>query len=187
MDTYIVAGLGNPGLRYCRTRHNIGFLVLDYISKQLNIRVNKLAFKSKVAYTEINGKKVILMKPQTYMNSSGIAIFECAQYHDVPPENIIVICDDISLPANKIRIRRKGSSGGHNGLKSIINMMDSDEFPRIRVGISDRENESELKDWVLGKLTKDYLDEFEKQLPLLYTAVTDIIGGNIEKAMADLN
>lgn len=189
MGTYIIAGLGNPGLRYSRTRHNIGFLVLDHIADKLGVKVKKLAFKSKVAYTEINGNKVILMKPQTYMNASGIAIFECSQFYDIPPENIIVICDDVSLPSNRIRVRRKGSSGGHNGLKSIINMLESDDFPRIRIGIDDREDKenTELKDWVLGRLTKEYLEVFEKQLPEIYEAVKDIIDGNIEKAMTSLN
>ena len=132
---YIIAGLGNPGREYDMTRHNIGFEVIDYLAEQYNVKVNKLKFKSLYGETNLGGEKVYLVKPQTYMNLSGEAIREFCAFYKIPSENVIIINDDISLEAGKVRIRRKGSAGGHNGLKSIIYQLGTDEFPRIKMGV----------------------------------------------------
>ena len=128
---YIIAGLGNPGPDYEKTRHNIGFLTANAIAADLGVKIDRLKFKSLTANAVIAGEKCLLMKPQTFMNNSGEAIGEAARFFKVPPENVIVISDDISLPPGTIRIRRKGSAGGHNGLKSIIAHLGSDNFPRV--------------------------------------------------------
>ena len=131
---FIVVGLGNPGSKYTLTRHNSGFLCIDMLAEKLNFKVDKLKFKSLIADTTINGHRCIVMKPQTYMNNSGEAIRECAAFYKIKPENVIVIYDDISLDVGKLRIRRKGTDGGHNGIKSIIYHLNNDQFPRIKVG-----------------------------------------------------
>ena len=134
---YIVAGLGNPGKDYAATRHNAGFMALDHLAQRLNAKVNRAKFDALCGDAGIGGRAVLLMKPQTYMNASGIAISAAAEYYKIPPEHVIVLCDDITQAPGKLRIRRSGSAGGHNGLKSIIGMLDSENFPRIRLGIGE--------------------------------------------------
>ncbi|MBQ3897377.1 MAG: aminoacyl-tRNA hydrolase, partial [Clostridia bacterium] len=148
---FIIAGLGNPGREYEQTRHNIGFIAANAIAEAHGVKIDRLKFKALTATCVIGTEKVLLMKPQTFMNNSGEAIGEAARFYKVPPENILIIADDISLPPGTLRIRRKGTAGGHNGLKSIINHLDSTEFPRIKIGVGDRENpDEELMDYVLG-------------------------------------
>ncbi|MCL2098897.1 MAG: aminoacyl-tRNA hydrolase [Oscillospiraceae bacterium] len=156
---YIVAGLGNPGLKYVYTRHNAGFLALDYISQKYDFKINNLKFRAYCGhYIFKNGGDrfgVLFMKPQTYMNDSGKAVIQAANSFNVPPENIMVISDDTSLPAGKIRIRAKGSDGGQKGLRSIIEMLGTEDFPRIKIGIGEKPHpDMELSRWVLSKFTK---------------------------------
>ena len=153
---YVIAGLGNPGLEYEGTRHNAGFFVIDALAAELNEDVSRLRFKSKTAEVTINGKRCLLMKPTTYMNNSGEAIVQALEFYKIPVENLIVVCDDISLDPGKLRIRRKGSHGGHNGLRSICELPGSDDFPRIKIGVGKKPHpDYDLAKWVLGKFGKE--------------------------------
>ncbi len=181
---YIIAGLGNPGKEYDMTRHNIGFEVIDYIADKYNIKVNKLKFKALYGTLNIGDEKVYLIKPQTYMNLSGEAISQFASFFKVPVENIIIVNDDVSLEAGKVRIRRKGSDGGHNGLKSIIYLLKSDEFPRIKIGVGSPENKDyDLADYVLGRFTKDEIPVLEESIKNAAKAAEAIIKRGIDFAM----
>jgi len=185
---FIIVGLGNPGKQYEKTRHNVGFMSLDYIAKDLNIKINKLKFKSLSQETVISGKKVLFLKPQTYMNNSGIAVYEAAEYYNVPIENILTLEDDVALPSNRLRIRKNGSHGGHNGLKSIINMLESENFTRIKIGVGDRIHpQIQLADWVTGALSASEMKGFTENLPNIYEAVLMIVNGETENAMAKFN
>jgi len=151
---YIIAGLGNPGGKYMFTRHNTGFLALDYISQKYGFKINTVKFKSLCALNNKSG--ALFMKPQTYMNNSGEAISEAARFYKIPPENILVISDDISLPTGKVRIRKNGSDGGQKGLRSIIEHLSTDEFPRIKIGIGDKPHpDYDAAAWVLSELSKE--------------------------------
>ena len=149
---YIVAGLGNPGKEYENTRHNAGFLTVDFIAERKGVRIDRAKFNALTAVLEIGGVGVLLMKPQTYMNLSGEAVGEAASFYKIPPERVIVLCDDISFAPGRVRIRRSGSAGGHNGLKSIIASLGSDAFVRFKIGVGERVDKSQdLADFVLGK------------------------------------
>jgi len=185
---YLVVGLGNPGDNYKMTRHNIGFEVIDYMAKQYNIRINKLKFKALYGECNINGEKVYLVKPQTYMNLSGESVAEFAGFFKIKPENIIVIHDDISLKAGRMRIRTKGSDGGHNGIKNIIYLLKSDEFPRIKIGVGSPENKDyDLADYVLGRFTKDEIPVLEDVIIKTVKAAELIISGRADMAMNRYN
>lgn len=184
---YIIAGLGNPGKEYETTRHNIGFETIDYIAEKYNIKVNKLKFKSLYGETNIGGEKVFLIKPQTYMNLSGEALREFSAFYKIPPENIIVISDDINLAAGRIRIRAKGSDGGHNGLKSIIYQLGSDCFPRIRLGVGAPDAGRELAGFVLGRFSKEEIPVLEDAIVRAKNAVEEIIEKSIDSAMNKYN
>ena len=165
---YIIAGLGNPGEKYLDTRHNAGFLALDYISKEYNFKINTVKFKSICA----TKSGALFMKPQTYMNNSGEAVSEAARFYKIPPENILVISDDISLPVGKVRIKKGGSDGGQKGLKSIIYHLSDDGFPRIKIGIGDKPHpDYELADWVLSKFSKEDDKIISESLPKVYDCV----------------
>lgn len=149
---YIIAGLGNPGKQYDGTRHNIGFSAIDTLASSLGVRVEKLKFQSLTADTLIAGKRVLLMKPHTFMNLSGQAIRDAAAFHKIPIHHVLVIVDDISLPVGSLRIRKKGSDGGHNGLKNIIYLTGHNDFPRVKIGVGQKPHpDFDLVDWVLGK------------------------------------
>lgn len=185
---YILVGLGNPGKEYEKTRHNIGFMALDFISKKLNIEFNTQKFKSSYGFGNFGDKKVILLKPQTFMNLSGQAVVLLMSFYKVPPENVVLIYDDISLPVGKMRIRTQGSHGGHNGVKNIVSLAGSKNFSRIKIGVGDKPNENwDLADWVLSRFSKDELDLIEKNMPKVYDALDLIIQGKIDKAMNDFN
>lgn len=185
---YIIAGLGNPGKNYVGTRHNMGFEVIDTIAAKYNININKEKFKAQFGEGRIGNEKVILVKPQTFMNLSGESIREFVEFYKLDSENLIVIYDDISLPVGKLRIRPKGSAGGHNGMKSIIYQIQSDVFPRIKVGVGAPENKDyDLADYVLGRFTKE---EVETLIPVAVkaaSAVETIITAGTEKAMSEYN
>ena len=185
---YMIVGLGNPGKQYETTRHNAGFICLDLLSEKHGIKVNKLKFKSLMGDGRINGKRCLLLKPQTFMNLSGEAVREAADFYKIPPERIIVICDDISLEPGKIRIRRKGSAGGQNGLKNIILHLNGDNFPRIKVGIGAKPNpEYDLADWVLSHFSKDEAKLIKDAAEKVIGATEYMVKDNIDKAMSDYN
>ena len=185
---YIIAGLGNPGAQYDMTRHNIGFHTIDYIADKHGIKMKKLKFKAVYGEGVISGEKVYLVKPQTYMNLSGESICEMARFYKIPPENIIVISDDISLDTGRIRVRPKGSAGGHNGLKSIIYLLGTDEFPRVKMGVgAPKHEEIDLADHVLGRFTKDEIPVMEDAIIRAEGAISEIIRNGAQSAMNKFN
>ncbi len=152
---YIIAGLGNPGMEYDNTRHNAGFNVLDTLASQLGENINRMKFKGKTAEVSVGGKRCLLLKPTTYMNNSGESIVAAMEFYKIDIAHVIVVCDDISLNTGKLRIRRKGSHGGHNGLRSICELTGSDDFPRIKIGVGKKPHpDYDLAKWVLGKFNK---------------------------------
>lgn len=181
---YLLVGLGNPDRKYENTRHNCGWLALDYIAGKLGCKVNKIKFKSFVGEAAIGGKKVLLMKPTTYMNNSGQAVVEAMNFYKIKPENVIVIFDDISLDVGKMRIRQKGSDGGQKGMRSIIYLSGSDAFPRIKIGIGAKPNPNwDLADWVLSKFTDDERKMLDAMFDNAYSAVELMLDGKIDRAM----
>lgn len=152
----MIVGLGNPGVAYEKTRHNVGFRTVDRVAGILQTEIDNLRFCSLMRMVHHRGQKVLLLKPQTYMNESGKAVATLAEYYNIPPERIIVVFDDISLPVGKIRVRRDGSAGGHNGVKSVIQCLGTDQFPRVKVGVGAKPHpDYDLADWVLSRLTFD--------------------------------
>ena len=149
--SWLIVFLGNPGPRYEMTRHNAGFMAADAMAKEKNVNINKARFKALTATCDIGGESVLLMKPQTFMNLSGDAVAQAARFYKIPPEHVIVVSDEISLPIGKLRIRTKGSAGGHNGLKDIIAKLGTDAFPRIRIGVGAPPHpDYDMADWVLS-------------------------------------
>ena len=148
---WLIVGLGNPGQKYEHTRHNMGFLTVDLLAEQLNVKLNKVKFKSAYNIVRFAGQKCLVMKPQTYMNLSGEAVGEAARFYKIPADHVIVLSDDISLPLGKLRVRGNGSAGGHNGLKNIIAHLGTDAFPRVKVGVGAPEHD--IVDWVIGPFT----------------------------------
>ena len=185
---YLIAGLGNPGSQYEMTRHNIGFHTIDYIADELGVKIKKLKYKALYGEGEINGEKVFLVKPQTYMNLSGESIVEFVRFFKIPVENVIIISDDISLDTGRLRIRGKGSAGGHNGLKSIIYQLQSENFARIRIGVGLPEHQDyDLADYVLGRFSKDEIPVLEDAIIKAYKAAKEIIARGTESAMNRYN
>lgn len=185
---FMIVGLGNPGIEYEYTRHNAGFLCVDYIADKLGVKIDK--FKNKAYYTtaDFDGKKVILVKPQTYMNLSGEAVVGLLNFFKVDTDKLLVISDDISLDVGKMRIRRKGSDGGQKGLRSIIELTGKDDFPRVKVGIGKKPNPNyDLAKWVLSKFKDDELKELENIKENVYSAAKLIINDQIDKAMNKFN
>lgn len=182
--THIVVGLGNPGNKYFNTRHNTGFLCMDYLSQKYFADVKKIKFKALVGETVICGKRVLLMKPQTLMNASGDAVAEAAAFYKIPPENVIVMCDDINLDVGRMRVRAKGSDGGQKGLRSIILRLGSDEFPRIRMGVGMKPTpEWDLADWVLSEFSKDDQKKLFECFDYACQGIEKLISGDIDGAM----
>lgn len=181
---YIIAGLGNPGAKYEMTRHNAGFLAIDLLAIKEGFDVKKLRHHALTADVNINGKRCLVMKPQTMMNNSGEAVGEAARFYKIPAENVIIIYDDISLDVGQTRIRRKGSAGGHNGIKSIIAHLGSEDFPRIKIGVGKKPTpEYDLVNWVLGRFPKELEPDLKAALENTASAVELIIDGQIDKAM----
>ena len=182
--SFIVAGLGNPGQQYQKTRHNVGFVAVDYIAAKLGIKIDRAKFHSLVAEAKIGEVRVLLMKPETFMNNSGVAIGEAASFYKIPPERVLVLHDEISFDPGMMRIRRKGSAGGHNGLKSIIAHLASEEFPRVKIGVGKKPNpEYDLADWVLGKFPESDLKALRDRFGDIATASELIVKGEIDNAM----
>lgn len=185
---YIVAGLGNVGARYEKNRHNVGFNALDYISGRSGIEVKRLRHMAMIGTGTIAGKKVILLKPQTYMNNSGDAVADAAKFYKIPPEKILIIFDDASLEAAKLRIRKSGSDGGHNGIKSIIRRLGAETFPRIKIGVGVKPRpEYDLADWVLSDLSQKERNAISEKYDAVYEALTLILNDDFEKAMQLFN
>jgi len=184
---YLIVGLGNPGKQYDMTRHNIGFHTIDYIADKYGAKLTKLKFKAVYGEATISGEKVYLVKPQTYMNLSGDSVGEMAQFYKIPPENIIVINDDISLDIGRIRVRPKGSAGGHNGIKSIIAHLGTQEFPRVKVGVGEKPARMDLADYVLGHFSKEEQATMDDAVKEAADAVCEIVNVGIAQAMNDHN
>lgn len=180
---YIVVGLGNSGTKYENTRHNAGFIAVDRLAQKLGVKIDRIKYKSLVTTCTIGDKKVLLMKPSTYMNNSGLAVTEAMNFYKIPPENVIVLFDDISLDVGKMRIRRKGSDGGHNGIKNIIYLSGSDRFPRIKIGVGHKPEKWDLADWVLSRFTESELKVLEETADKAVQAVELMLDNQIDKAM----
>ncbi len=185
---WIVAFLGNPGLKYNGTRHNAGFMAADAMEKKLGVSINKMRFKALTQTVDIGGKKVLLMKPQTYMNLSGDAIVQAANFYKVPPERVIVVSDETALPIGRLRIRRGGSAGGHNGLKSVIARLGTDQFPRIRLGVGDKPHpDYDMADWVLSAFKGQDAADMELVAERAADAVESYITEGADRAMNKFN
>ena len=183
---FVILGIGNPGKKYDGTRHNIGFIAMDYMSAKYGIKINKIKHKSLIGEGNIAGEKVLLVKPQTFVNLSGEALREICSYYKVPAENVIVIHDDVSLPCGRLRIRKKGSDGGHNGIKSIIYHLNSDAFPRVKLGVGEKPHpDYDLADWVLSQFKKDELALLHEAAEKACSAAELIVAGDIDKAMSN--
>lgn len=183
--SWIVVGLGNPGKEYESTRHNMGFLTVDGLADKESFKFSKLRFKAWTATWKCGDAKVLVMKPQTFMNLSGEAVGEAARFYKVPADHVLVISDDISLPVGKLRIRSGGSAGGHNGLKNIIQHLGTDQFPRIKVGVGGPEHD--LIDWVIGKPGAEEQKILIESLDRAVSAIPYIIENGTYKAMNKFN
>ena len=188
---WILAGLGNPGEKYAKTRHNMGFLTVDLLAEKQGVKLNKVKFKAAYNILRFGGARVLVMKPQTFMNLSGEAVREAAQFYKIPPEHGLVIYDDVSLPVGKLRVRPSGSAGGHNGIKNIIAHLGTDRFPRIKIGVGDPGGTGEdrdMIDWVIGVPSqadrKILLDTFSRAID---AAACIIENDGCQKAMNDFN
>ncbi|RKD20915.1 peptidyl-tRNA hydrolase, PTH1 family [Caminicella sporogenes DSM 14501] len=179
---YVIVGLGNPGKKYEGTRHNVGFDVVEYLGYRNNIDIKKIKHKALIGEGMIEGKKVMLVKPQTFMNLSGESVLEICRYYDVDFNKLIVIYDDIDIDFGKIRIRKKGSAGTHNGMRNIIYNLQSDEFPRIRIGIGKPEK-GDLVSYVIGKFKDDEKEDILISIKTAACALECIIREGIDKAM----
>ena len=183
---YIIVGLGNPGKKYENTRHNMGFLAIDRMAEEYGISVDKIKFKALVGEGRIAGQRVVLVKPQTYMNLSGESVQEIMHFYKEDIENLIVIYDDLDIAAGKIRVRKKGSAGTHNGMRNIVQMLSDDGFPRIRVGIGS-EKKGDLIDFVIGGVSKSEMELLREGVTQASKAAVAIVEKGIEKAMNEYN
>jgi PTH1 family peptidyl-tRNA hydrolase len=183
---YIIVGLGNPGKEYAGTRHNVGFDTIDCLAEKYNTNLNKLKFNSVYGEININGEKVMLVKPVTYMNRSGIAVAEIVKFYKVEIEKVIVVYDDIDIPPGTLRIRPHGSSGTHNGMKSIIYQLQNDKFPRLRVGIG-RNPQMDLADYVLQRFSKDEREKIDNIIKSAVEAIEEIVVKSLDSAMQKYN
>ncbi|MBO4770888.1 MAG: aminoacyl-tRNA hydrolase [Clostridia bacterium] len=184
---FIIAFLGNPGKEYEGTRHNAGFFVSGIVEQKYGVKINRAKFDSLTAEISESGRKILLLKPQTYMNLSGRAVLKASSFYKIPAENIIAVCDDVNLDVGSIRVRRKGSDGGQKGLRSIIDSLGSDGFPRVRVGVGKKPGGGELVSWVLGKISAEQTDNFAKAAADAAEAALMIADGRIEEAMSRFN
>lgn len=187
---HVIVGLGNPGKRYEQTRHNLGFLTIDYLSEDLGILVNKLKHKSLVGEGRFGRCKVLLVKPQTYMNLSGEALREIVTYYNVEPGELLVVYDDLDIPTGSLRIRKQGSAGTHNGMRSIIKCLGFNDFPRIRIGIGLREEmefPGDMADFVTGGFWKEERKPLKQAIIKVTTAIKVYLEDGIDKAMNEYN
>ncbi len=185
---YLVVCLGNPGREYEATRHNTGFIFADLLAEKYDFKINRIQFKAVTGSVTINGRRCLVVKPQTYMNNSGQSVREAASFYKIKPENVIVVFDDVSLPCGKLRIRRKGTDGGHNGIKSIIYQLSADTFPRIKIGIGEKPSpEWNLADWVLSKFSTGDLKLLKQACENGIEALELMVSGDVDGAMNKFN
>ncbi len=185
---YIIAGLGNPGREYEYSRHNTGFLCLDVLCNVYHFKTDRIKYNALTALADVEGHICLVMRPQTYMNNSGRSVKAAADFYKIPPEKIIVIYDDISLPTGTVRIRKKGSAGGHNGIKSIIWHLNSDEFPRIKIGVGAKQDpDDDLKDYVLGRFSKAESETIRAACERAVAAVGLMVQDKTDEAMNKYN
>ena len=185
---YMIVGLGNPGRQYESTRHNAGAIALDYLAGQENIQVKRLKFQSLCGDGGIRGKRVLLLKPATFMNRSGEAVRDAMAFYKIPPQRVVVLLDDITLPVGAMRIRRSGSSGGQKGMENILYLTGSDEFPRIKIGVGHKPHpDMDLADWVLSRFSPAEAKALEALLPDVREGLELILEGSIEEAMNKYN
>ena len=174
---WLIVGLGNPGQKYEHTRHNMGFLTVDLLAEKLGVKLNKVKFKAAYNIVKFAGCKCLVMKPQTYMNLSGEAVREAAQFYKIPAERVLVIYDDVSLPVGKLRVRPSGSAGGHNGIKNIIAHLGTQDFPRVKIGVAAPGEEGDMVDWVIGVPSqaerKILAESFEKAIDAAECIISD--------------
>lgn len=181
---FLIVGLGNPGGKYEITRHNAGFLCADLFAESMNTEIKRLKYHALTAEVNIDGHRCLLMKPQTFMNNSGEAVAEAAKFYKIPAEKVIVMFDDISLPIGKLRVRRKGSAGGHNGIKSLIAHLGSENFPRVKIGVGAKPHpDYDLADWVLASFKKEDFPALKEAMVNAGEAIKLIVNGNTDKAM----
>lgn len=185
---YMIVGLGNPGKQYEGTRHNAGFMTVDHIAELAGVKIDRLKFKGLCGEAEIAGRKVLLLKPSTFMNLSGQSVQEAMNFYKLPPENILIIFDDISLEPGRLRIRKKGSDGGHNGMKNIIYLAGKDTFPRIKMGVGAKPSPQwDLADWVLSCFSQQETIALNEAIDHAASAASLIVGGSMEQAMNKFN
>ena len=185
---FMIVGLGNPGKQYENTRHNAGFLAVDTIAQKHHTDIKRIKFKGLVGECSLGGKKALLLKPSTFMNLSGQSVREAMQFYKLPPEKVLVIFDDINLEPGKLRIRRKGSDGGHNGMKNIIYLSGKDTFPRIKMGVGAKPNPQwDLADWVLSRFTEQEQKQLSDVFDHAAEAVALMVNGNSTEAMNRFN
>jgi PTH1 family peptidyl-tRNA hydrolase len=180
---FAIVGLGNPGINYEKTRHNAGFLAVDYLAQREGVKLNKLKFKSLCAEVQIAHKRVILAKPHTFMNLSGQAVLQIMNFYKLPPERVIIIFDDIFFEPGVIKIKTKGSGGGHNGVKNIIYLTGQDNFIQIKIGVGQKPQDWDLKDWVIARFSDEQMATLQQVDEKLYAAVELILNGKISEAM----
>ncbi len=185
---WLLVGLGNPGDKYDNTRHNVGFAAIDQLAEELRVPVQKLKYRALTQTVELGGAKVLLMKPITYMNLSGEAVGEAARFFKIPADHVLVLSDDVSLPVGKLRIRKGGSAGGHNGLKSIIQHLGTDQFPRVKIGVGEKPHpDYDMADWVLGKFTGEDLKTISQAIQRAGKAAECYIHDGPDQAMNRFN
>lgn len=184
---FVVVGLGNPGSKYSETRHNVGFSVIDILSNRYNTKLNKIKFKSIYGEVKMDGKKVLLVKPQTYMNNSGETVLEISKFFKVPVENIIVVLDDIDIDFASLRVRQKGSAGSHNGMKSIIHLLKDEKIPRVKIGIGRPEEGRDLADFVLGRFSKEEEMDIKEVVEKAADTVECLVKEGISSSMNKYN
>lgn len=183
--SFIIVGLGNIGKQYERTRHNAGFLAIDYIAEKCGVKIDRAKFHATVGEGSVGGVRTLFMKPTTLMNNSGVAVGEAASFYKIAPERILVLHDEISFDPGVIRIRRKGSAGGHNGLKSLIAHLSSENFPRVKIGVGKKPApEYDLASWVLSNMSADDTAKISEKFPDIAAAAEAIVLGKIEEAMS---
>ena len=186
--SWLLVFLGNPGAKFNGSRHNVGFMTADVLEKRLNVRIERLRFKAMTAQAELGGQKVLLMKPQTYMNLSGESVRPAAAFYKIPPERVLLVSDDVTLPTGKLRIRTSGSAGGHNGLKSIIACLGSDAFPRVKIGVGAPPNkEYDMADWVLSGFHGQDARTIDEAVSRAADALECILSEGAERAMNKFN
>ena len=186
--SWLIVGLGNPGDKYDGTRHNAGFLAVDALADKGQFRISRVKFKALTAQAEVGGQGALVMKPTTYMNLSGEAVGEAARFYKLPPERVLVLSDDVDLPLGKLRIRTGGSAGGHNGLKSIIQHLGTDQFPRIKIGVGGKPHpDYDMADWVLGRLQGEDRRVLDEAAERAAEAVACLLKDGPQKAMNRFN